>query len=259
MSTFDKLKFGQRLKEMRIKAGYARQIDLAEKLGTVVQTISNYESGNRLPDAEMLSRIVEVLPCNADYLLGFEDKPTYSETYITDEFGLFAKSIDALKILRGSQKDAYSEYLIALNLLLSASNINDFLFAFYSYVLGGEECFIAGVDMLTKKHFKIAADSDTLGVFPCDGMTMHFQGFAAGGFKRIIQDANMARMQEYLSGMRNEILSMIDEQTEFHNKNTPERDLQKDSEIQSARLRFGVDLAEEKNNKALDEKRYGKH
>lgn len=97
MSTFDKQKFGQRLKEMRLKAGYERQIDLAKKLGTVVQTISNYESGSRLPDAEMLARIVEVLPCNADYLLGFEDKPTYAEAYIADQTGLSSLSIEYLR------------------------------------------------------------------------------------------------------------------------------------------------------------------
>jgi len=96
MSTFSKQKFGQRFRDMRLKAGYERQIDLAEKLGTVVQTISNYENGNRLPDAEMLSRIVGVLPCNADYLLGFEDKPTYSLAYISDQTGL---SDDAISIL----------------------------------------------------------------------------------------------------------------------------------------------------------------
>ncbi|MPM19928.1 hypothetical protein SDC9_66355 [bioreactor metagenome] len=96
MSTFDKQKFGRRLKEMRLKAGYERQIDLAKKLGTVVQTISNYESGSRLPDAEMLARIVEVLPCNADYLLGFEDKPTYAISFILEQTGLSQKAIEVL-------------------------------------------------------------------------------------------------------------------------------------------------------------------
>lgn len=96
MSTFDKQKFGRRLKEMRLKAGYERQIDLAKKLGTVVQTISNYESGSRLPDAEMLARIVEVLPCNADYLLGFEDRPTYSEAFISEQTGLSQEAIEVL-------------------------------------------------------------------------------------------------------------------------------------------------------------------
>jgi len=104
VSTFDKQKFGQRLKEMRLKAGYERQIDLATKLGTVVQTISNYESGKRLPDAEMLSRIVDILPCNADYLLGFEDRPTYSDTYISEETLLSQKAIDALRLFVNATK-----------------------------------------------------------------------------------------------------------------------------------------------------------
>lgn len=97
MSTFNKQKFGQRFKEMRLKAGYERQIDLARKLGTVVQTISNYENGIRLPDAEMLSRIVDVLPCNADYLLGYEDKPTYSDAYIAEQTMLSQEAIDILR------------------------------------------------------------------------------------------------------------------------------------------------------------------
>jgi len=103
MSTFNRQLFSERFKEMRIKAGYRRQIDLAEKLGTVVQTISNYESGNRLPDAEMLARIVEVFPCNADYLLGFEDKPTYSTAYISDQTGL---TNDAIAVLRKMALDS---------------------------------------------------------------------------------------------------------------------------------------------------------
>jgi len=106
MSTFDKQKFGRRLKEMRLKAGYERQIDLAKKLGTVVQTISNYESGCRLPDAEMLARIVEVLPCNADYLLGFEERPTYSDAYIAEEFMLPQIAIDALRVCVNATRKA---------------------------------------------------------------------------------------------------------------------------------------------------------
>ncbi len=117
MSTFDKQKFGQRLKEMRLKAGYERQIDLAKKLGTVVQTISNYESGSRLPDAEMLARIVEMLPCNADYLLGFEDRPTYSDAYLAEEFMLPQIAIDLLRICVSATKKAELSRCIQTTLL----------------------------------------------------------------------------------------------------------------------------------------------
>lgn len=117
MSTFDKQKFGQRLKEMRLKAGYERQLDLARKLGTVVQTISNYENGIRLPDAEMLSRIVDVLPCNADYLLGYEDKPTYSDAYIAEEFMLPQIAIDALRICVNTARESELSRCIQTTLL----------------------------------------------------------------------------------------------------------------------------------------------
>lgn len=117
MSTFDKQKFGQRLKEMRLKAGYERQIDFANKIGTVVQTISNYENGIRLPDAEMLSRIVEVLPCNADYLLGFEDKPTYSDAYIAEEFMLPQIAIDALHLCVNTARESKLNRCIQITLL----------------------------------------------------------------------------------------------------------------------------------------------
>ncbi len=116
MSTFDRVQFGNRLREMRIAAGFMRQIDLADEIGTIVQTISNYEKGIRLPDAEMLSRIVEVLPCNADYLLGFEDKPTYSEAYIIEQTGLSAKATRKLIDFKKRPKTgrySYGDYLSA--------------------------------------------------------------------------------------------------------------------------------------------------
>jgi len=119
MSTFDKQVFGKRLQEMRIKAGYARQLDLAAKIGTVVTTISNYESGKRLPDAEMLARIVEALPCNADYLLGFEDKPTYSEAFISKNTGLTNESIARLSDF-ASHYESSESIMRTINYLLGS-------------------------------------------------------------------------------------------------------------------------------------------
>lgn len=136
MSTFDKQKFGQRLKEMRLKAGYERQIDLAKKLGTVVQTISNYESGSRLPDAEMLARIVEVLPCNADYLLGFEDKPTYAEAFIAEQTGLSDMAIEHLRqyqayVVNSTEYAQFGRYAIELANILIEDDGFDSLVEWY--------------------------------------------------------------------------------------------------------------------------------
>lgn len=49
------------------------QAELARRLGVSPGAVGNWESGTRLPDAEMLSRIADALGCTVDYLLGREE------------------------------------------------------------------------------------------------------------------------------------------------------------------------------------------
>lgn len=63
--------FAKRVKELR---GEMTQGQFAEKLGISRPTVGLYESGARIPDAEVLRDIVEKCNVSADWLLGCETK-----------------------------------------------------------------------------------------------------------------------------------------------------------------------------------------
>lgn len=65
---------GKRLKKMRITKGL-NQPELAKRLRVAKQTVSNWENGNRNPDADMLPKIADTLNTTTDYLLGRTDIP----------------------------------------------------------------------------------------------------------------------------------------------------------------------------------------
>lgn len=61
--------FGENLKAMRKKKGYTQE-ELAIKLNVVRQTISKWEKGLSVPDAEILCKIAEILDTKVSVLLG---------------------------------------------------------------------------------------------------------------------------------------------------------------------------------------------
>ena len=50
------------------------QIELAKKVGVTQNTISQWETGSRRPNIDMLVKLTEVFGCTADELLGIERK-----------------------------------------------------------------------------------------------------------------------------------------------------------------------------------------
>jgi len=68
---------GSRLKELREKMNKT-QLDVSSDLGISNVVLSRYESGDRKPDPETLSKFVEYYRTNADYLLGLKDDPSPS-------------------------------------------------------------------------------------------------------------------------------------------------------------------------------------
>lgn len=56
-----------KIKEIRKKLNLS-QVELAKKLNTSQNTISNYEAGNTQPSIEMLVNIADVLNVSLDYL-----------------------------------------------------------------------------------------------------------------------------------------------------------------------------------------------
>ena len=65
--------FGVRLASMR---GYRRlsQEQLGGYVGVTKQTISGWERGRRVPDADAIVALCKALDCSADYLLGLSDE-----------------------------------------------------------------------------------------------------------------------------------------------------------------------------------------
>ena len=61
--------FGENLKAMRKAKGYMQE-ELAIKINVVRQTVSKWEKGLSVPDADMLSQIAEVLDTKVSVLLG---------------------------------------------------------------------------------------------------------------------------------------------------------------------------------------------
>ncbi|MEE7582264.1 MAG: helix-turn-helix transcriptional regulator [Oscillospiraceae bacterium] len=90
--------FGEKLKELRIKAGLTQK-QLADKLWLSKATVSYYEQSLRYPSPEMLIKLSNVFHVSTDYLLGIEDKKqTLDVTDLTDEDIQFLKN--AIELLR---------------------------------------------------------------------------------------------------------------------------------------------------------------
>lgn len=70
--------FQERFKELR---GEMTQGQFAEKLGISRPTVGLYESGARIPDAEVLRDIAEKCNVSADYLLGLTDLQSIDPDY----------------------------------------------------------------------------------------------------------------------------------------------------------------------------------
>ena len=62
----------ERIKQRRLLLGY-NQPELAKIMNISKQTVSNWENGNRTPDAETLSKLSDLFSVSVDFLLGRTD------------------------------------------------------------------------------------------------------------------------------------------------------------------------------------------
>ena len=60
-----------RLKELRNQFNLS-QLDIARQFNVAQNTVSNWENGNRVPDAEMLRKIADYFNVSIDWLIGIE-------------------------------------------------------------------------------------------------------------------------------------------------------------------------------------------
>ena len=94
--------FRERFRKLR---GFETQAAFAKKVGISRPTVGFYENGERLPDAETISRLCESCAVSSDYLLGLTDDPTpASERSAVDDLGLSPEAVSALIRCRDNRK-----------------------------------------------------------------------------------------------------------------------------------------------------------
>ncbi len=108
MESLVKAEFPNRLKFLR-KAIGATQEEMAHRLGITRQSLSLYEKGDRLPDIEILEKILSETGCSIDFLMGYSD--SMSER-LTDT--VMRTEIDESAIMCLEDHWEYSELLSAL-------------------------------------------------------------------------------------------------------------------------------------------------
>lgn len=67
--------FNERLKELR-KQHNLTQLEFAKQFHVSNGAVGNWESGQRMPDSDTLSRIADFFNVSVDYVLGRTDEPT---------------------------------------------------------------------------------------------------------------------------------------------------------------------------------------
>ncbi len=108
--------FGQRLKKLRLEHGWTQEA-LAKQLGFVKSTVSQWESGDRIPSEDILRQLADVFGVSVDYLIGYSDIPDPAERIseaIADDpelarFWMQTRERPALKILLKQVKDLDDE------------------------------------------------------------------------------------------------------------------------------------------------------
>ena len=72
--------FAQRLRELRIEKDLSQK-ELADVLDISNRTISMYETGNSEPNVDILVKLSKFFEVTSDYLVGFVDDKTATNTY----------------------------------------------------------------------------------------------------------------------------------------------------------------------------------
>lgn len=87
--------FNEDLKIIRKAKGYTQE-ELAIKIHVVRQTISKWEKGLSVPDADMLSKLADVLEINVSELLGSEIKEETNKNEVSEQLAKISEQL-ALK------------------------------------------------------------------------------------------------------------------------------------------------------------------
>lgn len=89
------MKFPERLKTLRKEFGFT-QTDLAEKLNLSRSTYSGWESEGKEPDIATICELAGLFGVSCDYLLGYSDERTHTNTLFVEDYSTFKKHFDNL-------------------------------------------------------------------------------------------------------------------------------------------------------------------
>lgn len=128
-----------RFKQERMKTGL-NQVEFAKVFNVTKQTVSNWESGKRKPDTEMLSKIAQYFNVSTDYLLG-----TDLNNKKTDDTDLFNLKGD-VRFLKKVNKDEMVKIPVLGVIkagvpILAIENIIDYEYVHQEELMMGEETF----------------------------------------------------------------------------------------------------------------------
>lgn len=84
--------FSENLKTIRKAKGYTQE-ELAIKVHVVRQTVSKWEKGLSVPDADVLSHIAEVLEVSVSELLGAEIKQEDSKNKVAEQLAKISEQL----------------------------------------------------------------------------------------------------------------------------------------------------------------------
>lgn len=102
--------FSENLKTIRKEKGYTQE-ELAIKVNVVRQTVSKWEKGLSVPDADVLSHIAEVLEVSVSELLGAKIKQEDSKNEVAEQL---AKISEQLAIKNRRSKKIWRIILLAI-------------------------------------------------------------------------------------------------------------------------------------------------
>lgn len=98
--------FGERLKHEREKKGF-NQKDFAEAIGVTPTRLNYWEKNKREPDFFNIRKIINILGCDADYLLGVSCEPE-SQNSVVDEIA------DKYSLLNDESKKIIGDLILQL-------------------------------------------------------------------------------------------------------------------------------------------------
>ena len=84
--------FSENLKTIRKEKGYTQE-ELAIKVNVVRQTVSKWEKGLSVPDADVLSHIAEVLEVSVSELLGADIKQEDSKNEVAEQLAKISEQL----------------------------------------------------------------------------------------------------------------------------------------------------------------------